>query len=142
MTGVQTCALPIFMETHDYTGTMQRAINHQFQGCSGNTVKRNLIKNFETQKENFKFFFANFEGRICLTFDIWTSLIHSGFLCITTHYIDNEWKLNKKIISFKIINVPHNGKNIASLINDEIIDLGIRDKILTITLDNAANNDA
>ena len=50
--------------------------------------------------------------------------------------------LNKRIISFKIINTPHSGKNIATLINDEIIDLGIRDKIFTITLDNASNNDA
>ena len=50
--------------------------------------------------------------------------------------------LNKIIISFKIINTPHYGKNIATLINDEIIDLGIRDKIFTITLDNASNNDA
>ena len=49
--------------------------------------------------------------------------------------------LNKKIISFKTINTPHNGKNITTLINDEIIDLGIRDKIFTITLDNASNND-
>ena len=88
------------------------------------------------------FFFANFEGRICLTSDIWTSWTHNGFLCITAYYIDNEWKLNKRIISFKIINAPHNGKNIASLINDEIIDFGIRDKIFTITLDNASNNDA
>ena len=49
--------------------------------------------------------------------------------------------LNKKIILFKTINTPHNGKNIATLINDEIIYLGIRDKIFTITLDNASNND-
>ena len=50
--------------------------------------------------------------------------------------------LNKKIISFKTINTPHSGKNIATLINDEIIDLGIREKIFTITLDNAFNNNA
>ena len=49
--------------------------------------------------------------------------------------------LNKRIISFKTINTPYNGKNIAILINDEIIDLCIRDKIFTITLDNASNND-
>ena len=70
------------METHDFTWTIQRVVNPQFQGCSGNIVKRILIKNFETQKENLKFFFANFEGRICLTSDIWTSLTHCGFLCI------------------------------------------------------------
>ena len=50
--------------------------------------------------------------------------------------------LNKRIISFKTINIPHSGKNIATLINDEIIDLDIRDKIFTITLDNVSNNDA
>ena len=59
-----------FMETHDYTRTMQQVVNPQFQGCSVNTIKKSLIKNFETQKENFKKKFANFEGRICLTSDI------------------------------------------------------------------------
>ena len=50
--------------------------------------------------------------------------------------------LNKRIISFKTINTLHSCKNIATLINDEIIYLGIRDKIFTITLDNTSNNDA
>ena len=67
--------------------------------------------------------------------------MHRSFLCITAHYIDSEWMLNKRIILFKTINTSHSGKNIATLINDEIIDLGIRDKIFTITLDNAYNND-
>ena len=63
--------------------------------------------------------------------------MHRCFLCITAYYIDSKWILNKRIISFKTINTPHNGKNTATLINDEIIDLGIRDKIFTITFDNA-----
>ena len=50
--------------------------------------------------------------------------------------------LNKRIILFKTINTPHSGKNMATLINDEIIDFGIRDNIFAITLDNASNNDA
>ena len=40
--------------------------------------------------------------------------------------------LNKRIILFKIINTSHSGKNIATLINDEIIDLGIRDKLFHV----------
>ena len=67
--------------------------------------------------------------------------MHRGFLCITIHYIDSERILSKRIISFKTINTSDNGKNIATLINDEIIDLGILDKIFIITLDNASNND-
>ena len=100
------------------------------------------MKKFQIERENVKKYFANFEVNFCLTFDIWTSLMHRGFLCITAHYIDSEWMLIKIITSFKTINTSHSGKNITTLINDEIIDLGIRDKIFTVTLDNAYNNDA
>ena len=62
------------------------------------------MKKYHTQRENLKtFFFLKFEGKVCLTSDIWPSLTHTGFLCITAHYIDSEWKLNKIIISFKTI---------------------------------------
>ena len=130
------------METHDYLETIQTLINPQFRGWFENAVKRCIMKKFQTERENFKKYFANFEGKICLTYDIWTSLIHTVFLCLTTHYIDSDWILNKRIILFKTINTPHTSKNIVTLINDEIIDLGIRDKIFTIALDNASNNDA
>ena len=53
-------------------------------------MKRYIMKKFNIQKENFKNYFANFEGKIYLTSDIWTSLTHVDFLCITAHYIDNE----------------------------------------------------
>ena len=100
------------METDDYSKIIQTLINPQFKGWSGNTVKRDIMKKFQTEQENFKQYFAIFEGNFFLTSDIWTSLMHRGFLCITAHYIDSEWMLNKRIISFKTINTPYNGKNI------------------------------
>ena len=48
------------------------------------------MKKFQTERENFKKYFENFEGKICLTYDIWTSLMHRCFLCITAHNIDSE----------------------------------------------------
>ena len=48
------------------------------------------MKKFQTERENLKQYFANFEGKICLISDIWTSLMHRGFLCISAHYIDSE----------------------------------------------------
>ena len=78
------------METHEYSETIQTLINPQFQGWSGNTVKRCIIKKFQIERENFKKYFANFEGKNCLTSYIWISLMHRGFLCITAYYIDSE----------------------------------------------------
>ena len=39
------------METHDFVGTIQRGINPQFKGWSGNTVKKDIMKkNFCTKR--------------------------------------------------------------------------------------------
>ena len=76
------------METHEYSKTIQTLINLQFKGWLGNTIKRGIMKKFQTKRENFKKYFINFEGKICLTYDIWTSLMHRGFLYITAHYIE------------------------------------------------------
>ena len=84
------------METHEYSETIQTLINPQFKGWFRNTIKRGIMKKFKTERENFKKYFANFQGKICLTYDIWISLMHIGFLCITAHYIDSEWMLKKK----------------------------------------------
>ena len=78
------------METHEYSETIQTLINAQFKGWSENTVKRGIMKKFQTERENFKKYFAIFEGNICLIYDIWTSLMHRDSLCITAHYIDSE----------------------------------------------------
>ena len=78
------------METREYSEKIQTLIDHQFKSWSGNTVKRGIMKKFQTKRENFKKYFANFEGKFCLTYDILTSLMHRDFLCITAHYIDSE----------------------------------------------------
>ena len=49
------------METHEYSETIQTLINPQFKGWSENTVKRCIMKKFQTERENLKKYFANFE---------------------------------------------------------------------------------
>ena len=58
------------MEIDDYSETIQTLINPQFKGWSGNTVKKYIMKKFQTERENLKQYFVNFEGKIYLTSDI------------------------------------------------------------------------
>ena len=48
------------------------------------------MKNFKQKEKILKNIFTNFEGKNCLTYDIWTSLMYRGFLCSLAHYIDSE----------------------------------------------------
>ena len=58
------------------------------------------------------------------------------------HWIDLEWKLHKKIISFCCFPPPHNGIALAEKINSLICEWEIEKKLFSITLDNASANDS
>ncbi|XP_049400057.1 zinc finger BED domain-containing protein RICESLEEPER 1-like [Solanum stenotomum] len=61
-------------------------------------------------------------------------------MVITAHWIDDEWKLQKKILNF--FQTPdHKGETIAKAIESCLLDWGI-ENLLTVTLDNATANDA
>jgi hypothetical protein len=59
-------------------------------------------------------------------------------MSLTTHWIDNEWNLHKKILNFCHVS-NHMGKTIGQVIKNCLLYWGI-DKILTITIDNASSN--
>jgi hypothetical protein len=63
-----------------------------------------------------------------------------GYLCLTAHYIDANFILKKKTIAFKDVKYPHTGLAIEEVITKCLIEWGIKEKVFTITLDNASNN--
>ncbi|KAJ8761761.1 hypothetical protein K2173_004571 [Erythroxylum novogranatense] len=60
-------------------------------------------------------------------------------MCLTVHFIDNDWKLNKRIINFCPID-SHKGEAIGMTVERCLIEWGI-DNVLTMTVDNASSND-
>ena len=60
-------------------------------------------------------------------------------MVITTHFIDSDWCLNRRIISFSAIE-DHRGKSIGKKIVACLQDWGI-ERLFVITVDNATAND-
>ncbi|MBA0762845.1 hypothetical protein Gotri_012404 [Gossypium trilobum] len=53
-------------------------------------------------------------GLICLTYDNWSSKhTNDECICITAHWVDKDWKLQKRIIRFRALSSPYDGLNIA-----------------------------
>ncbi|KAL4615970.1 hypothetical protein ACB092_07G165400 [Castanea dentata] len=115
-----------FVEKHDFTAS---------------TAKRDIMKSYKFYEEKLKSILHAHSGRFCLTSDLWTLRNKLGFLSLTIHYIDSNWNLNKRVISFKMLESPHTEYNIANFITKELQYWGITDKIFSITLDNVTNND-
>lgn len=81
------------------------------------------------------------EGRISLTSDLWTSINTDGFICLTAHWIDNEWRLQKRILNFRIMPPPHTGLALCEKVFNLLVEWNIEDKLFSCTLDNASSND-
>jgi hypothetical protein len=64
------------------------------------------------EKAKLKLFMKQSCQRVCLTTDCWTSQQQDGYMTITTHFIDGDWKLHKKIISFCMVK-GHKGDDIG-----------------------------
>jgi len=59
-------------------------------------------------------------------------------MSLTTHWIDNEWNLHKRILNFCQVS-NHMDETIGQIIENFLLDWGI-DKLLTVTVDNASFN--
>lgn len=64
------------------------------------TIQRDVLRLVEDEKMKLKSSLENNCVRVCLTTDTWTSLQNINYMVLTAHYIDNEWKLQKRILNF------------------------------------------
>ena len=80
-------------------------------------------------------------GRIFLTSDLLNSLTTDGYICITAHYVDANWVLQKRVLNFSFMDPLHNGTSLCKIVLTMIQEWGIDTKLFSITLDNASSND-
>jgi len=58
---------------------------------------------------------------------------------LTTHFIDNEWNLHKKILNFRQV-ISHTGEAMAKFVESCLHEWGLN-RVLALTIDNATSND-
>lgn len=75
-----------------------------------------------------------------MTTDSWTSIQRINYMCLTAHFIDGNWNLQKRILNFCPIS-SHKGEAIGVTVEDCLVSWGIADRLYTVTVDNASSND-
>ena len=116
------------------------AMQPRFNLVSRTTITKDCINIYETERKKLRFIFESSASCVCLTTDLWTSIQNLGYICLTAHYIDKEWILQKRIINFRVLPTPHRGEIIAQSVETCLLGWGI-DKVNTLTVDNASSND-
>ncbi|CAH9107844.1 unnamed protein product, partial [Cuscuta europaea] len=137
-----SCALPFTLVEAPGFKNFMSVVAPQFHQVSRATVKRDSVSNYKSHKLIVAQELESAPGRICFTTDNWRSE-HTGdeFMCVTAHWIDKFWKLQKRIIKFAALPPSLDGSSLA----DEILlcfgEWKIGHKVFSFTVDNASYND-
>ncbi|KAK2638520.1 hypothetical protein Ddye_026315 [Dipteronia dyeriana] len=87
---------------------------------SRRTIVRDLYQLYIDEKIKLKEYFNRSKVRVCLTTDTWTSIQNINYMVVTAHFIDYDWQLQKRILSFSQI-VDHKGDSIGKCIENGVL---------------------
>ncbi|XP_061991919.1 zinc finger BED domain-containing protein RICESLEEPER 2-like [Rosa rugosa] len=143
---------PQMVEDRPFRGFLE-SLNPQFK-LSFNRVGSECMQVYKERKAETKKFLVNFDGRISLSMDIlrhesgrWDTFRCDDYLCLSAHFIDENWKLKKWVLSFRSLwgsdesddYIPEGDDwGIFKLLQD----WGIQNKISTLTRNNEDCDDS
>jgi hypothetical protein len=126
---------------HEYTNDFIRSLRPNFPIKGRKTARTRIMEIFHNEKNRLFDYFSSLNCQFSCTMDVWTSNQNKGYLCVTCHFIDDEWKIHKRIINFMHLEGRHTGANLSAAFMQNIASWNIDHKLFALTLDNASAND-
>ncbi|GMY09741.1 zinc finger BED domain-containing protein RICESLEEPER 2-like, partial [Fagus crenata] len=132
---------PFSYAEHENNRLIHVYLNPEVKPVSRNTAKQDVIKIYKREKESLKFALKSISGRFCLTSNLWSSSTTNQYMVVTAHFVDENWVLQKKILSFSLVPPPFGGAILVDRLLAVLQEWGIDRKIFSIILDNASYNE-
>ncbi|GAA0144530.1 hypothetical protein LIER_04954 [Lithospermum erythrorhizon] len=132
---------PFIIVEHKVFNEFLRAYTPYYKKISRWMVRKEFFSVFDRERERLKGLLDKV-SRVSLTTDFWWSGDQKiGYMVITGHFVDKNWTLQKRVLSFVNVPPPHNGPAFAKEVHRVCNIYGINDKVYSITVDNAIAND-
>ncbi|OEL26383.1 hypothetical protein BAE44_0012598 [Dichanthelium oligosanthes] len=94
-----------------------------------------FYKLFQEEESKLKEKLVALCSRVCLSVYVWHYNPRLAFLCLSVHYIDDEWEKQQKIIRFHAVGPSCNAKELSNIISMAIEQWRLGGKVFSIILD-------
>jgi hypothetical protein len=108
--------------------------------CSATKIREDIMKLYDIMRGSVVKRFDNYDGKLHLTSDGWTSPNTSSYMSVTCHYAHRDGSSRGVLLDFIHCPNSHTGIYLAQKMHECLEEYGIADKVMSITLDNADNN--
>ena len=126
------------MVEHKWFNILMKCLNPTYQPIGRKAIRAECMRVFKKERELLQVALKDVDF-ISLTTDLWTSNQTISYMCVVAHFIDKDWKMQTRVLSFIDLDPPHSGHVISDAIYECVTEWKIEKKIISITLDNASN---
>ncbi|PRQ30978.1 putative HAT dimerization domain, ribonuclease H-like domain, hAT-like transposase, RNase-H [Rosa chinensis] len=122
---------------------IQEYVQSEYSSLCLRTIKSDSLNYFNDMKRALVSELSGFNGTFSFSTNFWSSADEQlGFICVTAHYIDSAWMLQRRIIAFRMLEYPHSDTVIFQSIMDIFREYMIDDKVFNITFDDVTGSEA
>ncbi|OAY31480.1 zinc finger BED domain-containing protein DAYSLEEPER [Manihot esculenta] len=124
---------PLHMVEHSGFVTFVQNLQPRFGMVSFNTVQGDCVATYLREKQNLMKFIEGMPGRVCLTLDMWTSSQSLGYVFVTGHFIDSDWKPHRRILNVVMEPNPDSDTALSHAVACCLSDWSLEGKLFSVT---------
>ncbi|KAG8386746.1 hypothetical protein BUALT_Bualt03G0181100 [Buddleja alternifolia] len=121
--------------------TFVRNLQPLFELMTVSGVEADCMEIYKKEKQRVYEELDKMPGKVSLSADKWATDGETEYLCLIAHYIDDSWKLKKKVLNFLAIDRSQAEDMLSELIMSSLRDWDIDRKLFSLTIDNRTTYD-
>ncbi|GAA0148026.1 hypothetical protein LIER_07576 [Lithospermum erythrorhizon] len=119
-----------------------RSLQPQFSLVNISTIEEHVKGIYLRTKQSLSDLFAEIPGRISLTLDLLVSNQSLGYVFLTGHFVDCDWKLQRRMLNVITLPYPDSEDAFNHAVSASLTDWNFENRIFTLTLDNPFINES
>ena len=100
---------PFNISEHEYFVEFIKSLRPSFPIKSRVTIRKEILNMYVHEKEKLYAYFTTVNCRFSATMDMWTSNQNKSYMCVTLHWVDENWCIQKRIVNFVHVEGRHTG---------------------------------
>ncbi|CAA6658762.1 unnamed protein product [Spirodela intermedia] len=133
---------PLAMVDHIGFRTFLRNLQPQFRLMPRDAIQADCNRIYKDEREKFQEALVKARSRISLAGGLWVTTGRSQYLSLTCHFVDDDWKLQKKILNFVKLKSARDSSEISKAIEEKVSEWQISSKLFGLVLDDSFGTEA
>ncbi|XP_010465389.1 PREDICTED: zinc finger BED domain-containing protein RICESLEEPER 1-like isoform X2 [Camelina sativa] len=132
---------PLAMVDHVGFKVFARNLQPLFEVVPNSTVEDSCMEIYMREKQRVQHTLNNLYGKINLSVEMWSSRDGANYVCLASHYIDEEWRLHRNVLNFITLDPSHTEDMLSEVIIRCLIEWRLESKLFAVTFDSFSVNE-